>query len=341
MSRDYSLGEIAAHLHAELRGNPETRITGLNSLKNASQGQIAFLSNPKYASQLSHCSAEAVILTAAQAESFSGSCLVLENPYLGYAQLSGWFDPAPQQACGIHNSATVHASAMVRDDVYLGPNVVIEAGVVLASGCRVGANSFIGARSVLGENCHISANVSIYHDVHMGDYVRIHSSSVIGADGFGFAPDSSGGYQKIHQIGGVEIGNNVEIGACTTIDRGALENTIIGNGVIIDNHVQIGHNAEVGDNTAMAAYAGLAGSAKIGANCTLAGSACLVGHISVCDNVVLTARTMATKDITKPGIYSSSVTSLLPSLEWRKNAARMPQLDSMARRIKALEKKQT
>lgn len=341
MSRDYSLGEIAAHLHAELRGNPETRITGLNSLKNASQGQIAFLSNPKYASQLSHCRAEAVILTAAQAESFSGSCLVLENPYLGYAQLSGWFDPAPQQACGIHNSATVHASAMVRDDVYLGPNVVIEAGVVLASGCRVGANSFIGARSVLGENCHISANVSIYHDVQMGDHVRIHSSSVIGADGFGFAPDSSGGYQKIHQIGGVEIGNNVEIGACTTIDRGALENTIIGNGVIIDNHVQIGHNAEVGDNTAMAAYAGLAGSAKIGANCTLAGSACLVGHITVCDNVVLTARTMATKDITKPGIYSSSVTSLLPSLEWRKNAARMPQLDSMARRIKALEKKQT
>ena len=340
MSRDYSLGEIAAHLNAELRGNPDTRITGLNSLKNASEGQIAFLSNPKYVSQLGECSAEAVILTAAQAETYSGNCLILANPYLGYAKLSSWFDPAPQHNSNIHGSAVVHPSAMVCDDVYLGPNVVIEAGAVLGSGCRVDANSFIGGRSVLGEQCHISANVSIYHDVHMGDKVRIHSGAVIGADGFGFAPDGAGGYQKIHQIGGVEIGNNVEIGACTTIDRGALENTMIGNGVIIDNHVQIGHNAEVGDNTAMAAYAGLAGSAKIGANCTLAGSACLVGHISVCDNVILTARTMATKNITEPGIYSSSVTSLMPSLEWRKNAARMPQLDSMARRLKALEKKQ-
>ena len=341
MSRDYSLGEIAAHLSAELRGSPETRITGLNSLKNAGEGQIAFLSNPKYVSQLSDCRAEAVILTAAQAETFSGNCLILENPYLGYAQISGWFDPAPQQVCGIHGSATVHASAMVRDDVYLGPNVVIEAGAVLASGCRVEANSFIGARSVLGERCHISANVSIYHDVHMGDNVRIHSGSVIGADGFGFAPEGTGGYQKIHQIGGVKIGNNVEIGACTTIDRGALEDTVVGNGVIIDNHVQIAHNAEVGDNTAMAAYSGLAGSAKLGANCTLAGSACLVGHITICDNVILTARTVATKSITKPGVYSSSVTSVLPDSEWRKNAARMPQLDSMARRLKALEKKQT
>ena len=340
MSRDYSLGEIATHLAAQLRGNPEIRITGLNSLKNAGAGQISFLSNPKYASQLRSCNAEAVMLTAEQAESYSGDCLILANPYLAYAKLSSWFDPAPQQICGIHPSAVVHPSALVKDDVYLGPNVVVEAGALLASGCRVEANSFIGARAVLGQHCHISANVTLYHDIVIGDRVRVHSGTVIGADGFGFAPDGDEGYQKIHQIGSVEIGDNVEIGACTTIDRGALENTIIGNGVIIDNHVQIAHNVVIGDNSALAAYSGLAGSATLGANCTLAGSACVVGHISICDNVILTARTLATKNITKPGVYSSSVTSALPSLEWRKNAARMSQLDSMARRLKELEKKQ-
>lgn len=340
MSRDYSLGEIATHLQAKLRGNPEVRISGLNSLKNASAGQLAFLANAKYASQLANCDAEAVILTDAQAESYTGNCLVLANPYLGYAKISAWFDSAPQQAASIHPSAVVHPSAMVRDDVYLGPNVVVEAGAVLGSGCRVEANSFIGVHSVLGEHCQLSANVTIYHDVVLGDHVRIHSGTVIGADGFGFAPDGEGGYQKIHQIGGVEIGDNVEIGACTTIDRGALENTKVGNGVIIDNHVQIAHNAEVGDNTAMAAYAGLAGSAKLGANCTLAGSARLVGHISICDDVVLTACTVATKSITKPGVYSSSLTSILPDLEWRKNAVRITQLDSLARRLKEVEKRQ-
>ena len=340
MSRDYSLGEIATHLTAQLRGNPETRITGLNSLKNASAGQLSFLSNPKYASQLGNCNAEAVMLTAEQAETYTGDCLILADPYLGYAKLSSWFDPAPQRSVGIHPSAVVHPSALVKDDVYLGPNVVVEAGAVLASGCQIEANSFIGARAILGEHCHISANVTLCHGIVLGDYVRVHSGTVIGADGFGFAPDEAGGYQKIHQIGSVEIGNNVEIGACSTIDRGALENTIIGNGVIVDNHVQIAHNVVIGDNSALAAFSGLAGSATLGANCTLAGAACVVGHISICDNVVLTARTLATKSITVPGVYSSSVTSALPSLEWRKNAARMSQLDSMARRLKELEKKQ-
>tara|TARA_B110000046_G_scaffold184604_1_gene223534 strand:+ start:5333 stop:6358 length:1026 start_codon:yes stop_codon:yes gene_type:complete len=340
MSRDYSLGEIATHLQAQLRGNPDVRITGLNSLKKACEGQLAFLSNPKYASQLEGCNAEAVILTAVQAESYSGNCIILANPYLGYAKISAWFDDAPAPAASVHPSAVVHPSARIKDDVYLGPNVVVEAGAALGSGCRVEANCFIGARSVLGAHCWLAANVTVYHDVVLGDQVRVHSGTVIGSDGFGFAPNGAGGYQKIHQIGGVEIGNNVEIGACTTIDRGALENTKIGNGVIIDNHVQIAHNAEVGDNTAMAAYSGLAGSAKIGANCTLAGFAGLVGHISVCDNVVLTGRTLATKSITKPGIYSSSLTPLLPDLEWRKNAIRITQLDSIARRLKELEKHQ-
>ncbi|MDG0972500.1 MAG: UDP-3-O-(3-hydroxymyristoyl)glucosamine N-acyltransferase [Porticoccaceae bacterium] len=340
MSHDYSLGEIATHLEAQLRGDPEARITGLNSLKNACQGQLAFLSNAKYAGQLVHCKAEAVILTSAQAASYTGSCLIMSNPYFGYAKISAWFDNAPKQSAGVHPSAVVHPSARLKDGVFLGPNVVVEAGAVLNAGCRVEANCFIGARSILGAECRLAANVTIYHDVIIGDHVRIHSGAVIGADGFGFAPNGTGGYQKIHQIGGVQIGNNVEIGACTTIDRGALENTKVGNGVIIDNHVQIAHNAEVGDNTAMAAYSGVAGSSIVGANCTLAGFAGLVGHISICDNVVLTGRALATKSITQPGVYSSSVSPLLPNLEWRKNSVRISQLDSMARRIKELEKRE-
>ena len=352
MPEDYSVAEIAAFLGAELRGDGALRISGLNTLKNAGPGELAFLANEKYASQLGSCNAAAVILApkhtargnsgdqGSKATQYNGAVLILDNPYLGYARISQWFDRAPKAVVGIHPSAVIAASASIGAAVTIAANAVVEADAVIGAGSNLGAGSFVGARSVLGANARISANVAIYHDVILGSDVTIHSGSVIGADGFGFAPDGDGGYQKIHQIGSVDIGDNVEIGACTTIDRGALENTIIGNGVIIDNHVQIAHNVVIGDNSALAAYSGLAGSATLGANCTLAGSACVVGHISICDNVVLTARTLATKNIIKPGVYSSAVTSALPNLEWRKNAARMSQLDSMARRLKELEKKQ-
>jgi UDP-3-O-[3-hydroxymyristoyl] glucosamine N-acyltransferase len=338
MKQDYCLADIATFLDAELRGDAGARITGLNTLQNASKGDLAFLANPKYANQLVDCQAEAVILHPAQADNFSGSCLILDNPYLGYAKITAWFSTEPDTAGQIHPSAIVGDDALLGDDVMLGPNVVIESGAKIGAGSVILANSYVGARSVLGENCHIAANVSIYHDVIMGAGVRVHSGSVIGADGFGFAPDGAGGWHKIHQVGGVSVGDNVEIGACTTVDRGALDNTIIGNGVILDNHVQIAHNCVVGDGTAMASYSGMAGSARVGRNCILGGDACVVGHVTVCDGVTLTARTLVTKNITEPGSYSSGSTPLMSTSEWRRNSARIGQLDGLARRLKKLEK---
>jgi UDP-3-O-[3-hydroxymyristoyl] glucosamine N-acyltransferase len=221
--------------------------------------------------------------------------------------------------------------------VAIAANAVVEADAVIGSGSHLGAGSFVGARSQLGDNARISANVTIYHDVIAGRDLTVHSGSVIGADGFGFAPDGAGQWQKIYQIGGVDIGDNVEIGACTTIDRGALGDTRIGNGVIIDNHVQIAHNAVIGDNCALASYSGLAGSASLGNHVILAGDACVVGHVTVCDNVQITARGLVTKSINEPGSYSSGM-PLMKTRELRKNAVRMSQLDSIARLLKELEK---
>jgi UDP-3-O-[3-hydroxymyristoyl] glucosamine N-acyltransferase len=348
MSENYSLGEIAAFLNAELRGDPEIRIKGLNTLQNAGSNELAFLANEKYVCQLASSKAEAVILSAkhitasaegdSSAEHYNGALLVLDNPYLGYAQISKWFDPAPQVVAGVHPSAVVDSTAQVGANVYIGPNAVVEADTVIGDNCYLAGGCYIGARSQLGEGSRISANVSIYHDISIGCRATLHSGAVIGADGFGFAPDGSGSWQKIYQIGGVVIGDDVEIGACTTIDRGALGDTRIGNGVIIDNHVQIAHNVTVGDNSAMAAYSGIAGSTTLGRNCILAGDACLVGHIDVCDNVQVMARALVTKSISKPGSYSSGM-PLMETREWRKNTVRITQLDSIARRLNKLEKK--
>ena len=337
MKHDYSLGEIAAFLNAELRGDADVRISGLNSLDRAESGDLAFLANPKYVSQLTDTRAEAVILKADQADSFSGNSLVLNNPYLGYARISAWFNRTPIPSGNIHSSAVIHPSVDLKDNVSIGPNVVVDEGAVIGSGCSIAANSFIGSRSVLGADCVIAANVSVYHDVVMGDEVTVHSGSVIGADGFGFAPNGEGGWQKIYQLGGVCIGDRVEIGACSTLDRGALEDTVVGNSVIIDNHVQIAHNCVVGDGTAMAAFSGLAGSVKLGRNCVLAGYATVSGHLSICDNVTLTAHAYVTKSIVEPGSYSSSTTPLMESLQWRKTAVRIGQLEDIVRRLKILE----
>ncbi|MDE0747938.1 MAG: UDP-3-O-(3-hydroxymyristoyl)glucosamine N-acyltransferase [Porticoccaceae bacterium] len=337
MTHDYSLGEIAAYLKAELRGDPEVRIKGLNTLQNAEVGQLAFLSNPKYSKDLADTHASAVILSEKSAMDYSGDCLMTADPYLAYALISEWFTYAESRDSFVHSSVTLDVSAKIAANVYLGPNVVIKEDVVIDAGCYIESNTVVGARSKIGENSHISSNVTIYHDVTIGNSARIHSGAVIGADGFGFAPRETGGWQKIHQLGGVTIGNNVEVGACTTIDRGALNDTRVGNGVILDNHVQIAHNAVVGDNTAMAAYAGIAGSSTVGRNCILGGDVKIVGHLMVCDNVMFTAKTLVTKSVTEPGSYSSGAMPLMKTVDWRKNSVRIGQLDDIARRLKKLE----
>ena len=231
----------------------------------------------------------------------------------------------------VAEGADVHPTASI------GPFVAIESGVVIGAGSSIGSHSSIGEGSQIGEGCQIAASVQIYHGVRIGDRVVLHSGVVIGSDGFGFANDK-GVWVKIPQIGGVEIGDDVEIGANTTVDRGALENTVIGNGVKMDNQIQVAHNVQIGDHTAIAGCVGIAGSAKIGRYCGIGGGAGILGHLEITDGVQVTAMSLVTKSIKDPGIYSSG-TSVEPSKLWHKNYARFRQLDEMARRIKALEQR--
>jgi UDP-3-O-[3-hydroxymyristoyl] glucosamine N-acyltransferase len=226
--------------------------------------------------------------------------------------------------------------AVVDPAASVGPYVVIESGARIAAGVTLGAHCFIGARSVIGEGGWLAPRVTLYHDVRIGQRVVIQSGAVLGGEGFGFA-NEKGVWQKIAQIGGVTIGDDVEIGVNTAIDRGAMDDTRIGNGVKLDNQIQIAHNVQVGDHTAMAACVGISGSAKIGKHCMLAGGVGLVGHIEICDGVFITGMTMVTRSITEPGSYSSG-TAMQPAAEWRKSAARIRQLDDMSRRLQQLEK---
>lgn len=335
MSRSYTLAELAALLGAELNGDGEVVIAGLATLQEARQGQIAFLANPAYQRYLAGTQASAVVLNAKLAEGFAGNALLLENPYLGYAKLSSVFDNAPQPQTGVHASAVVAQGSNIHPSVAIGPNAVIGEGVVIGAGSVIGAGACIGDDTTLGKNCKIAANVTIYHGVSIGDEVIVHSGAVIGADGFGFAPDR-GEWIKIHQLGGVVIGDRVEIGACSTIDRGALGNTEIADGVKIDNHVMIAHNVKIGAHSAMAAFVGISGSTTVGSHCTFAGMVGVVGHVSICDNVHITGQTVVSKSITEPGSYSSG-THMSTTREWRRNAARFNQLNEMNKRLRRLE----
>lgn len=334
--KTYRLHELAELLQAELRGAPDCLIQGLGTLQHAGPQQLAFLANASYRKQLAETAAGAVLLTAADAEGYAGNCLVVSDPYLAYARLSHLFDGKPQPQSGIHPSAMVASSARVAASASIGPGVVIEEDAVIEDNVVLGAHCYVGARSRIGKDGWLAPRVTLYHDVSIGERVVIQSGAVLGGEGFGFARQD-GQWLKIAQIGGVTVGNDVEIGANTTIDRGALDDTRIGNDVKLDNQIMIAHNVEVGDHTAMAACVGISGSTKIGRNCMLAGGVGLVGHIEICDNVFVTGMTMVTHSINEPGAYSSG-TAMQPAGDWKKNAVRFRQLDDMARRIRALEK---
>ncbi|MEH6639029.1 MAG: UDP-3-O-(3-hydroxymyristoyl)glucosamine N-acyltransferase [Porticoccaceae bacterium] len=333
--RGIPLSDIASWLGTELQGDGSILILRLNTLQDAGVGELAFLANKSYRSQLATTQASALILSPADAENFDGNALIHANPYVCYARVTALFDAAPRPAAGVHSTAVIDASARVAPSASVGPHVVIGARVTIGERVRIGAGSSIGDDSAVGDDTNIAANVSIYHSISIGKQVNVHSGSVIGADGFGFANDG-GQWVKIHQLGGVEIGDRVEIGACTTIDRGALGNTVIENGVILDNHVQIAHNVRLGENTAMAAYSGIAGSTTVGKNCIFAGQAGAVGHVTVCDNVQAMARCTLSKSVTEPGSYSSGLL-MSETPKWRKNAVRFGQLNDMALRLKKLE----
>lgn len=336
MSVVFTLAQLAERLGATVRGNPERLICGLATLQEAQPEQLSFLANPQYRKFLAASQAGALLLTPADAEAYAGDALLVANPYLAYAQLSHLFDRKPQAPQGIHPTAVVATDAQVHASASIGPYVVIESQAQIAAGVSVGAHCVIGARSVIGEDGWLAPRVTLYHDVCIGKRVVIQSGAVLGGEGFGFA-NEKGVWQKIAQIGGVRIGDDVEIGANTTIDRGALADTLLGNGVKLDNQIMIAHNVQIGDHTAMAGCAGISGSTKIGKHCMIAGGVGMVGHIEVCDNVFVTGMTMVTRSITEAGSYSSG-TAMQPAGEWRKSAARFRQLDDMAKRLQQLEK---
>lgn len=332
----YTLEQLADKLGVRFHGKAETLIEGVSSLGNARAGTITFLTNPRYRKHLADTPAAAVILKPEELEHCPVGALLSDNPYLTYAHASALFAPDYRLPVGLEPSAVVHPDARLGEGVTIGANAVVQAGAVLGDGVRIGAGCVVAHHARIGADSQLKANVTVYHDCEIGERAVIHSGAVIGADGFGFANDK-GRWVKIHQLGRVVIGDDVEIGANTTIDRGAIEDTVIGNNVIIDNLVQVAHNVHIGDHSAIAGCVGIAGSAVIGKHCAFGGGAGILGHLEIADGVTVTAMSLVTNSIKEPGVYSSG-TPLEPKSQWQKNYVRFKQLDDMARRVKALEK---
>ncbi|MCB1699849.1 MAG: UDP-3-O-(3-hydroxymyristoyl)glucosamine N-acyltransferase [Pseudomonadales bacterium] len=331
----YSLAELADRFGLEFTGDANTGLTGLATLADAGPADLAFLANSKYLSQLDSTRAGAVILSQALVERCPVACLIADDPYVAFARISALYDKSPRPAAGAHPSASVSPQADVHPSASIGPNVVVEPGAVLAEGVILAAGVYVGHNSHLGAGTRVMPNAVIHHDVRLGERCVIHAQAVLGADGFGFAQGPEG-WERVCQLGGVRLGDRVEIGAGTTVDRGTLGHTVIADGVIIDNQVQVGHNCRIGKNTAIAGCTGLAGSTIIGAGCTLAGGVGVVGHVEICDNVHVTGMTMVTKSITRAGSYSSG-TPMTSTRDWKRNAVRFSQLDSIQRRLAAQE----
>jgi UDP-3-O-[3-hydroxymyristoyl] glucosamine N-acyltransferase len=328
-----TLGEIARCLELELLGDPSIIIEGIAPLSTATSGKISFLAQSKFLKHLEGTKASAVILKPDFKESCKTAMLFSDKPYLTFAKLTAMFDCSPVLSAGVHPTAVIGSGALIDASAAIGANVYIGEKVVIGKNVVIEANSVVEAN---GDGSHLHANVTLYHGVVLGRAVTIHSGSVIGGDGFGFAP-SPNGWQKIHQLGSVAIGDNVDIGANTCIDRGALEDTIIGNHVIIDNLVQIAHNCIIGDNTAIAGCTGIAGSSVIGKNCTIAGGVGIAGHLEIADGVHITAMSLVSGSIAEAGSYSSG-TAIMDSKSWRKSAVRFTQLDQLHDRVKKIEK---
>ncbi|WP_303904081.1 UDP-3-O-(3-hydroxymyristoyl)glucosamine N-acyltransferase [Thiohalomonas denitrificans] len=333
---EYSLAALAEVAGARLEGKPSLIIESVGTLADAHEGQIAFLSNPKYRSQLSDTRASAVILDEGSLSACPVAALVADNPYAAFARVTALFDMAETPEPGRHRTAQIHQTAEVHPSAAIGPNVVIGPRSRIGAGVVIGPGCFIDSDCVVGEETRMVANASIYYGCHIGRRGVIHAGAVIGSDGFGFANDA-GRWLKVHQLGAVVIGNDVEVGANTTIDRGAVNDTVIEEGVKLDNLVQIAHNVRIGAHSAVAACVGIAGSAVIGKHCAIAGGVGILGHLEIADRVTITAMSLVTKSVKKPGMYSAGV-PLETSERWQKNFVRFKQLDNMARRIRSLEK---
>jgi UDP-3-O-[3-hydroxymyristoyl] glucosamine N-acyltransferase len=344
-----TLLQIAQRFGGEVVGDAALTVAGLAPLDQAQPHQLAFLANPKYLSQVETTRAGAVLISPADLAKLGSrdarSFIVTPNPYAYFARVAQWFIDmaAPKAPAGVHPSAVIDPSAQIAASAVIGPHVVIEAGAVIGEQVRIDAHVTIGRGSQIGEASHLYPRVTVYHGCKIGPRAIVQAGAVIGSDGFGFAPDfvgegdaRTGSWVKIPQVGGVTIGADVEIGANTTIDRGAMADTIIEDCVKIDNLVQIGHNCKIGAYTVIAGCAGIAGSTTIGRHCMIGGAVGIAGHVTLADYVIVTAKSGVSKSLPKPGMYTSAFPAVSHA-EWNKSAALVRNLDKMRERIKALE----
>ena len=336
------LGALVERLGGQLMGDPDTQVSGIAPLDDANASHITFLSNPKLRAQASHTQAAAIILSAANSTAigapYRGARIVTDNPYAYFARAAQWFaaENAHLWVPGIDPTAQVDASATIAATAFIGPHVTIEAGASVADHAVIEAGCFVGRDAKIGASTHFFARVTFHAGCTIGQRCIIHSGAVIGTDGFGFA-NEDGAWIKIPQTGRVIIGDDVDIGANTCIDRGALADTIIEDGVKLDNQIQIGHNCQIGAHTAMAGCVGVAGSAKIGKYCTFGGAAMVLGHLSIADNVHISSASMVSRSILEAGQYTGFY-PLAKNADWEKSAAIVRNLTSMREKIRSLEK---
>ncbi len=335
MTRSFTLQQIAAQLGGEVSGDSQLVITRVASLAHAQSGAIGFFSDAKYLSQLQSTAASAVILKPEHLSLSSLPAIVTENPYAYFAKVSALFNPAADYEQGVHPSAVVHASVIVPASCSIAANVVIGADVMLSENVCIGAGSVLGRGVTVGADTRLEGNVTLQHNCAVGARCHVFSGAVIGCDGFGYAPEKDG-WVKIPHVGRVIIGDDVDVGANTTIDRGALDDTIIESGVKLDNQIHIAHNCRIGANTVIAGCVGIAGSAIIGKQCRIGGAAMILGHLEIVDGVTISPGSMIMRSIHEPGTY----TAIMPSQsheKWLKTAANVRQLNQLADKIKTLE----
>ncbi len=330
------LGDLASRFGCELEGDPEVTVERVATLSGAGSGTLTFLASDAYKEQLPTTSAAAVVLSREHAPLAPCPALVADNPYATYARIAAVLHAEPAPAAGVHAGAVVADTAEVDPTASIGPGAVVGDASSIAAGVVVGPNAVVGPNCIVAANARLHANVTLVRNVRLGERSIVHPGAVIGSDGFGNAMTDSG-WLKVPQVGGVRVGADVEIGANTTIDCGAVEDTVIEDGVRIDNLCMIAHNVHVGAHTAMAAMVGIAGSTRIGKRCMFAGQAGSVGHITICDDVVVSGQAVISKSITEPGVYAGSFVAE-KARDWSRKVARFRRLDSLFGRVRDLEK---
>ncbi len=333
------LEEIAQRLGARLVGEARREIRGLATLAAARHHQLSFLANSRYRRDLETTRAGAVLLREGDLAAVpeGTTAVVVDDPYLAYARVAEWLHPEPEITPGIHPSAVVDPRAEIHPSAQVGPQCVIEAGAVVGPRTLLGPGCMVGEGVRIGADCRLVARVTLCHGVRLGDRVRLHPGVVIGADGFGLAREGEH-WVKIPQLGSVVLGDDCEIGANSTIDRGALDDTVLEEGVKLDNLVQIAHNVRIGAHSVIAAQSGIAGSTHIGRGCVLGGQVGIAGHLRIADGVTLTGKAMVTKSIDRPGVYSSGL-PMAENGEWRRQVARIRRLAALEKRVARLEER--